>query len=199
MAYKDLRAFIAALEKAGELRRIAAPVSPKLEITEITDRVCKQHGPALLFENVPGYAMPVLTNAFGSFRRMALALGVEDVNQIAGEIRQLLSQQPPATLRHKVQAGVQLLNLSRYLPKTVSSGPCQEVVKTEGFSLRELPALRCWPQDGGAFITLPMVFTKCPDTGVRNVGMYRMRGTTAATRNWARGCPWRSRSAATRR
>ncbi|MBM3476065.1 MAG: menaquinone biosynthesis decarboxylase [Armatimonadetes bacterium] len=175
MAYHDLRDFIATLERAGELRRVTAPVSPELEITEITDRVCKANGPALLFGNVPGYQMPVLTNAFGSFRRMAMALGVDSVEEVAEEIRGLLRQQPPTSLGGKVRAGFQLLSLSRYLPKTVSSGPCQEVAKTEGFSLRELPVLKCWPQDGGPFITLPMVITKCPDTGVRNVGMYRMQ------------------------
>jgi len=175
VTYLDLRDFIAALERAGELRRVTAAVSPDLEITEITDRVCKQNGPALLFENVPGYRMPVLTNAFGSFRRMAMALGVDSVEEVAQEIRGLLRQQPPTSLRGKVRAGLQLLSLSRYLPKSVSSGPCQEVVRTEDLSLRELPVLKCWPQDGGPFITLPMVFTQCPDTGVRNVGMYRMQ------------------------
>jgi len=175
MAYRDLRDFILALERAGELRRVQTPLSPDLEITEVTDRVCKQHGPALLFENAPGYGMSVLTNAFGSHRRMAMALGVEHVDTIAAEIRGLLRQEPPTSLRGKMRAGLQLLNLSRFLPKRVSSGACQEVVKTEGFSLRELPVLKCWPQDGGPFITLPMVFTQCPDTGVRNVGMYRMQ------------------------
>jgi len=175
MAYRDLRDFLTALEQAGELRRVTAPVSPELEITEITDRICKQHGPALLFESVRGHTMPVLMNAFGSSRRMAMALGVESIDEVAAEIRTLLTQPPPTSLRRKVGAGLQLLSLSRCLPKTVSSGPCQEVVKTEGFSLRELPVLKCWPQDGGPFITLPMVFTKCPDTGVRNVGMYRMQ------------------------
>ena len=175
MAYRDLREFIGRLERSGELRRISASVSPEFEITEITDRVCKRHGPALLFEDVCGYDIPVLTNAFGSPRRMAMALGVGDVEEVAGEIEALLTQKPPATLGEKVRAGVKLLGMSRYLPKTVSSGPCQEVAKTDDFSLLDLPILKCWPQDGGRFVTLPMVFSKCPDTGVRNVGMYRMQ------------------------
>jgi len=175
MAYRDLREFITCLEQAGELRRIAAPVSPELEITEITDRVSKRHGPALLFENVSGYDIPVLTNAFGSPRRMAMALGVADVEEVAGEIEALLTQKPPATLGEKVRTGVKLLGMAGYLPRTVSSGPCQEVAKTDHFSLLDLPILKCWPQDGGRFITLPMVFSECPDTGIRNVGMYRMQ------------------------
>lgn len=175
MAYRDLREFIGALEATGELHRVKVPVSPELEITEITDRACKARGPALLFENVRGHSMPVLTNAFGSFRRMAMALGVTDFEQVADQMRHLLNQRPPRALREKLRAGLQLWWLSSYAPKTIRSGACQEVVKTEGFSLRDLPVLKCWPQDGGPFITLPMVFTRCPDTGVRNVGMYRMQ------------------------
>ena len=175
MAYKSLRDFIDALEAAGELCRVTAPVSPKLEITEVTDRVSKQLGPALLFENVPGYDMPVLMNAFGSERRMAMALGVEDVEEVAEEIEGLLQQKPPTTIGEKMRAGAQLLAFSRYIPRSVSSASCQQIVKTDDATLDELPVLTCWPQDGGPFITLPMVFTRCPDTGVRNVGMYRMQ------------------------
>jgi len=181
MAYRDLRAFIRALEQAGELRRITAPVSRDLEITEVTDRVCKRLGPALLFGNVTGFEIPVLTNAFGTPRRMAMALGVQDIEEIAAEITALITQQPPTSLGQKVRAGLKLLGMSACLPKTVPSGPCQEVVQMEGFSLEELPILQCWPGDGGRFITLPMVFSRCPDTGIRNVGMYRMQvydGTT---------------------
>ncbi|MGQ9731355.1 MAG: menaquinone biosynthesis decarboxylase [Candidatus Zipacnadales bacterium] len=175
MAYRNLREFIKTLETAGELRRITAAVSPHLEITEITDRVCKQSGPALLFENVIGHSMPVLMNAFGSYRRMAMALGVTDLEEVGERIRHLIRQQPPTTFGGKLRAGLELLGLSRYLPRLVSAGPCQEVVRTGDFSLAELPVLTCWPEDGGPFITLPMVFTKCPDTGIRNVGMYRMQ------------------------
>ncbi len=175
MAYRDLREFIERLEQSGELRRIGASLSPELEITEVTDRVCKRGGPALLFGNVAGYDIPVLMNAFGSPKRMAMALGVDDVEEVAEEIETLLRQKPPSTLGEKVRAGLRLFGMSGYLPKSVSWGPCQDVVKAEDFSLLDLPILKCWPQDGGRFITLPMVFSKCPDTGVRNVGMYRMQ------------------------
>ena len=175
MAYRDLRAFIEALEQAGELRRVRAPVSCELEITEVTDRVCKQLGPALLFENVVGYHIPVLMNAFGSERRMALALGVEHLEAVAAEIAALTQSRPPETLGDKFRAGLRLLQIAQYLPRRVERAPCQEVVRETGFSLFELPVLKCWPQDGGRFITLPMVFTRCPERGTRNVGMYRLQ------------------------
>lgn len=176
MAYKDLRDFISTLEFRGMLKRVATEVDPVLEISEITDRVCKQYGPALLFEKVKGSSMPVLTNAMGSQERMALALGVESLDDIAEELSSLF--QPPEVpqgLLDKLKFLPKLAQLASYLPKTVKRAPCHEVIIKDNPSLRILPALKCWPQDGGRFITLPQVFTKDPETGARNVGMYRLQ------------------------
>jgi 4-hydroxy-3-polyprenylbenzoate decarboxylase len=186
MAYKDLREFIAALENQGELRRVAAEVDPCLEMTQIADRICKRGGPALLFENPkgsdppapdPGHrraGMPVLMNAFGSARRMAMALGVTEVEEIAERIRGLLEVQPPRRLKEKLTMLPKLGELLSYVPKTVRRAPCKEVVMDDP-SLDVLPILKCWPEDGGRFITLPLVFTQDPRTGARNVGIYRMQ------------------------
>lgn len=178
MAYQDLREFIAALEARGLLRRITEPVDCHLEITEITDRVSKMEGKdnvALLFENVKGYDMPVLMNAFGSYERMALALGVEKLDDVGDEIREIL-RIPYISLQHKMDV-VSLIPMAKKainFPKYVKKAPCQEVVELEP-DLDKLPILTCWPQDGGPFITLPLVFTKNPATGKRNVGMYRLQ------------------------
>ncbi|MHB8918041.1 MAG: menaquinone biosynthesis decarboxylase [Desulfocucumaceae bacterium] len=176
MAYQDLRDFISELDRRGLVRRIGAEVDPILEITEITDRVSKNGGPALLFENVRGYKIPVLTNAFGSMERMRLALGVSSLDDIGREIMDII-QPPelPTTLMDKLKALPKLAQLSSFLPKTVRSGPCKEVIIKDKPTMGELPVLKCWPHDGGPFITLPLVFTKDPETGRRNVGMYRMQ------------------------
>ncbi len=178
MAYKDLREFIEVLERRGLLKRIRAEVDCELEITEITDRVSKKEGRqnvALLFENVRGYDMPVLMNAFGSYERMALALGVEKLDDIAEEIREILKL-PYISLQNKFSV-VSLIPMAKKavnFPKYVKNAPCQEVVMDEP-DLDKIPILKCWPQDGGAFVTLPLVFTKNPETGKRNVGMYRLQ------------------------
>lgn len=176
MAYATLQDFVAMLEARGELRRITTPVDPVLEITEITDRVVKSGGPALLFERPKGYEVPVLINTFGSPKRVAWALGVEDVEEIAQEVASLLQPEVPRTLGGKLRLGLRLARLAPHLqPKLVKTGPCKEVIRRgEEASLDWLPILQCWPQDGGRFITLPLVFTKHPLTGKRNVGMYRM-------------------------
>ncbi|MDO8586591.1 MAG: UbiD family decarboxylase, partial [Armatimonadota bacterium] len=173
--YKDLRDFIARLEREGELKRITQPVDPVLEITEIADRVVKSAGPALLFEKPVGSEIPVLINAMGSDKRMAMALGVDDVAEIAAELEKTLRPEMGEGIIGKLKMLPTLAKLAGSLPKTVKSAPCQEVVR-EGndASLADLPILKCWPEDGGRFITLPMVITKDPHTGVRNVGMYRM-------------------------
>lgn len=171
MAYSSLRDFVSFLESKGQLARVKRPVSPDLEITEVADRVVKQSGPALLFENPTGYDVPVLINHFGSFERMAWSLGAEKLDDIAGEIVNLMRTKPPSGLMGKIEMLPKLLQLSASFPKTVSSAPCQEVVRED---LDFLPVLKCWPDDGGRFITLPIVFTKDPETGLRNVGMYRM-------------------------
>jgi len=175
MAYKDLREFIQALEKAGELKRIPFEVDPYLEITEFADRSVKQNGPALLFEKAKGSAIPVLINAFASMRRMEIALEVNSVEEIADRITEYLEMKMPQGLIGKLKMLPKLAEMGSFFPKTVSTGPCKEVIRREGFSLMEYPILHCWPKDAGRFITLPLVFTKNPDTGKRNCGMYRMQ------------------------
>jgi len=181
MAYRDLRDFIQKLEEEGELRRIQVPVSPELEITEIADRVMRQAGPALLFEKPCGYDIPVLINAMGSLRRMSLALGVQDLGEIEREIAEILRIEVPDTLFGKISMIPRYGRLATYGPRLVSRGKCQEVVHMSDASLEDLPILKCWPEDGGRFITLPMVFSKDPHTGIRNVGMYRMQVYDART------------------
>ncbi|MGQ9558661.1 MAG: menaquinone biosynthesis decarboxylase [Desulfurispora sp.] len=176
MGYRDLRSYMQALEQRGLLRRISTEVSVELEITEITDRVVKAGGPALLFENVRGYNMPVLTNAFATYRHMCLALQVESLDDIGRELMQYLRPpELPSSFLDKLKALPKLAQLASFLPKTVRQAPCQEVIIKDPPSLRHLPVLKCWPDDGGPFITLPLVFTKDPETGQRNVGMYRMQ------------------------
>ncbi len=198
LAYDDLRAWIKALEKAGELKRITEEVSPELEITEITDRVSKMGaaggshpkgraktagsyapgGPALLFENVKGHpGHKVLINQFGSERRMAMALGVERLDEIAERIKGLMNVKAPEGLFDKLKMLPQLGALTSAFPKTVSAkdAPCKEVILRDAFDLNAFPILKCWPHDGGRFITLPCVHTRNPSSGRRNIGMYRMQ------------------------
>jgi 4-hydroxy-3-polyprenylbenzoate decarboxylase len=174
MPYNSLADFVQVLERAGELKRIAHPVKVELEITEIADRVMKGGGPALLFENVVGKQMPVLINAFGSHKRMALALGVPDIEDIARDIARLIQTKPPKSFKDKFHLLGELIKLAGIPPKLVKEGPCQEVIKQEP-DLNMLPVLTCWPGDAGPFITLPMVFSKDPVKGTRNVGLYRMQ------------------------
>lgn len=176
MAYRDLQDFINYLEMNGELKRITTEVDCELEITEITDRVSKQYGPALLFENVKGYDMPVLINAFGSRKRMAMSLGVKDVNDISEDILEFiqLADSVPQSMLDKVKLLPKLAEVSSFIPRVVKKGICQEVVHNKP-SLDILPILKCWPEDAGKFITLPQVYTKDPETGKRNVGMYRLQ------------------------
>jgi 4-hydroxy-3-polyprenylbenzoate decarboxylase len=174
MPYNSLAEFVQVLERAGELRRIAHPVKAELEITEIADRMMKSAGSALLFENVAGKSMPVLINAFGSMKRMALALGVNDVEEIAANIAKLLQTKPPKSFKDKFHLLGELVKLAGIPPKIVKEGPCQEVIERAP-DLNLLPVLTCWPGDAGPFITLPMVFSKDPVKGTRNVGLYRMQ------------------------
>jgi 4-hydroxy-3-polyprenylbenzoate decarboxylase len=176
MAFRDLRDWIALLEREGELARVAAEVDPDLEITEIVDRTVEAGGPALLFERPKGSTHPVLINQFGTERRMCLALGVERLDEVAAKVSDVLEMQPPQGLVEKVRGLRKLKSLADSLPKTVSRGACQEVVLTgDRVDLGELPIQRCWPGDPAPFITLPAVITKDPRTGGRNVGMYRMQ------------------------
>lgn len=176
MAHKDLNAFIEVLRSLGELKEISAEVDPELEISAITDRVVKQGGPALLFSNVKGYpGIPVLINTFGSQRRMELALGTGSLDDIAAEIAQLIQLKIPASLIGKIQLLPHLARLANTQPKVVRSGPCQEVVETENPSMGAIPIIKCWPNDGGRYITFAQVITRHPELGTRNVGMYRLQ------------------------
>ena len=175
MAYRDLREFIRRLEKEGELKRISVEVDPVLEITEITDRVTKAGGPALLFEHPKGSRVPLAINLLGSHRRVNLALDVDSLGEVASRVKSFLDVQTPQGFLDKVKMLPKLAELGSFFPKTVKSGPCKEIIKKSDFSLAEFPILKCWPQDGGRYITWPMVITKNPGTGKRNVGCYRMQ------------------------
>ena len=188
MNYPSLREFIDRLEREGELLRIKESVSPILEITEITDRVSKQPGggKALLFENVEGSSMPVLINAFGSTKRMNMALGVHDIEDIPKRIERYIKIPPPSTLLDKAKLLPMLLQAAQFPPKLVQTAhpPCQEVVHLDNdIDLGAIPILQCWPDDAGRFITFPIVINRSADKKIRNVGLYRMqvydRKTTA--------------------
>ena len=175
MAYRDLRDFLKKLEKSGELQRVSAEVDPILEITELTDRGVKAGGPAFLFERPKGSSVPAVTNLVASKRRMNLALEVDSLDEIADRVRSFIDVQSPQGILEKLKLLPKLAEIGAFFPKTVRSGDCQEVVKTEGFSLLDFPILQCWPQDGGRYITWPLVITKNPENGKRNVGTYRMQ------------------------
>ncbi len=175
MPFESLRAFVEALRKAGEVHVVTAPVDPYLEISEITDRVVKAGGPALLFSNVRGSKFPVLTNQFGSQRRMSIALDAARLDEVAARLRGLLDITPPGpSLGAKLGALKQFAPLANAIPKIVRDAPSQEVVLREP-DLTKIPVLTTWPLDGGPFITLPLVITKDPRTNRPNVGMYRMQ------------------------
>lgn len=175
MAYKNLQAFIKVLENAGELKRVKVEVDSYLEITEITDRVSKAGGPALLFENVKDSEFPVLTNAMGSDKRMALALGVNNMDEVASLIEEFIDMSNYMGLMNKIKSLPMLSRLATVFPiKLSKKGACQEIIDMDP-DLTKLPVLQCWPQDGGRFVTLPLVFTKDPETDIQNVGMYRMQ------------------------
>ena len=212
MPAHDLQSFVAELERRGWLKRISAPVDPRLEICEITDRVTKSGGPALLFENVAGSRFPLLINAFGTRERMCLALGAASFEEIAERVRHVLRPEVPTTLVQKLKKLPELAQLASLAPRIVKGGVCQEVVHTGDADLFSLPVMKCWPLDGhpelcggspaqvasagvssvnagsaasaaspapsadvGRYITLGAVFTKNPDTGERNIGMYRVQ------------------------
>ncbi|MFM9051887.1 MAG: menaquinone biosynthesis decarboxylase [Bacteroidota bacterium] len=174
--YRDTQHWIETLERAGELVRIKTPVDPKLEITEITDRISKQYGPALLFENT-GTGFPVLINSMGTERRMAMALGVSKLDDIAADMEALFKElmSPKDSIMDKLKLLPKLGAVASWMPKTIRGrGACQQVIDMDP-DLTKLPVLTCWPEDGGPFVTLPIIHTKDPHTGSRNVGMYRMQ------------------------
>lgn len=189
MAYKDQQHFIDTLEKAGELVRIKAFVDPRLEMAEITDRMSKQPGggKALLFENT-GYDFPVLMNGYGSEKRMCMALGVHHLDDVAREIENLfkLLSSPKEGILDKLKLLPKLSQFASWMPKVKKGrGECQEVVMKEP-DITKLPVITCWPKDGGPFVTLPIIHTKDPTNGSRNVGMYRMQvfGPTLTGMHW---------------
>ena len=179
--FDNLQDYINLLDERSQLARISLPVSPLLEITEITDRVVKSspdHNKALLFENLPGYSIPVLINMFGSAQRMAWALGVDDLNELNDQLARVIDLRLPQGWKESVQRGRDLFQVFKSIglrPKKVKQAPVQQIVHTQDASLNSLPILKCWPKDGGQFITLPQVITRDPQTGIRNVGMYRLQ------------------------
>lgn len=181
MPTNDLRQFIELLDQRGQLARINSPVSAELEITEIADRVSKslpEQNKALLFENVDGQAIPVLINAFGSPQRMALALGVGDLEELNHSLAKLIDPRLPQGMKEMLGRGQDILGALKSIglgPKKVKNAPVQEVCLQDEASLDLLPVLKCWPKDGGRFITLPQVITRDPQSEARNVGMYRLQ------------------------
>ena len=176
MAYANLQTFIAELERRGELLRVREPVSHALEITEVADRMVKKGGPALLFENVPGKDFPLVIGLYGTRKRMALALGVEDLDDVGERIRDLLDVKLGGGLLGLASNLPKLKELAALPPKRVRGGPVQETIwRGDEVDLGRLPVLKCWPGDGGPFVTLPLVISKHPETDEVNIGMYRMQ------------------------
>jgi 4-hydroxy-3-polyprenylbenzoate decarboxylase len=181
LPFDDLRQWIAALDRAGELKRIQTEADPILEIAEITDRVSKSKsgkpgGPALLFQNIKNHPnSQLLINQFGSDARMKLALGVTSFDEFADRIRMFMDVKSPQGFLDKLKMLPLLTEAGKFFPKTVPTGPCKEVIKRDHFSLLDFPILQCWPQDAGRFITLPCVTTRDPKSGKRNLGMYRLQ------------------------
>lgn len=175
MAYKDLQDFVKHLEEKGQLRRIKTEVDAELEITEIADRVSKKYGPALLFENVKGSEYPVLINAMGTYERMSMALGVEKLDDIGNDIEDFIDMTNYLGIMKKFKAVPRLARLATVFPiKLPTKGSCQEVIDHDP-DLSKLPVLKCWPGDAGRFFTLPIVITKDPESGIQNMGMYRLQ------------------------
>jgi 4-hydroxy-3-polyprenylbenzoate decarboxylase len=182
MAWADLRAFLGDLEKHGELRRIKAPVDPRLEVTEIVQRVVRAGGPALLFENPVGSDLPLAINVFGTEKRMARALGVEKLDDLGTRIADMLRPELPHGFSGMRDALGKAARLTNMPPKKVRTAPCQDVVyKGDEVDLFRLPGLLSWPDDGGAFLNLGLTHTRHPETGARNLGMYRLQRHDART------------------
>lgn len=181
MTFDGLAEFVAFLKKRGELVEISEPVSCELEITEIADRVMKSKGggPALFFNNIKESRHPLIINTFGSANRMAWALGVEKLDDKVREIEELVQIPEPKTLLDKIKMLPLLKKVSDFMPRHVSTGPVKEVVQKQGFDLFEFPIMKCWPQDGGRYITFAQVITHDPVKNKRNVGMYRVQVTGA--------------------
>src|SRR6202048_191161 len=180
--YADLKEYLAALEAAGELHRVTVPVDPTLEISEVVTRTVRAKGPALLFERPTRGTMPVAMNIFGSHRRMAMALGVDDVNEIGARIGELVKPELPVGWAGVRDGLGKLLQLKSVPPKMVRSAPCQEVVyRGKDVDLGMLPGLQTWPGDGGIFHNFGLTHTKHPETGKRNLGLYRLQQHSPTT------------------
>ena len=163
MVFENLKDFIEFLESKNDLCRISTEVDSELEISEITDRTIKSGGPALLFENVKGFDIPVVTNIFGTHERVAWALGVENSSDLTEKVRDILGivKTPPKSMLEKLKTLKDLVGVARTQPKIIKKAPCQEVVNTgDDINLKALPHLKCWPMDGGKYITLPLVISK---------------------------------------
>jgi len=191
--FSDLRSFVEELDRRGQLRRVTVPVDPILEIAEIADRVSKSQaagnapppptdpvhggrgGSALLFDNVKGSNIPLAINLYGSYERMRIALGCETFETLADRIEALLRPELPTTLMDKIRKLPDLARLAGFAPKVVRNGICQQVVRTDDANLFDLPVIQCWPGDAGRYITFAGIYTKDPDSGDRNVGMYRVQ------------------------
>ena len=178
--YKNLRHFLNALDKAGELKHIRKQVSSYLEISKLTDTASKSPngGKALFFENVKGSSFPVVTNIFGSYKRICMALEVNHLDQLGARIKKIISFTPPKNLKEVFSGIHDAISYTKFFPKHIKSGipACQEIIfQNENVDLSILPVLHCWPKDAGPFITLPLVFTKSPLNGKPNAGMYRMQ------------------------
>ncbi|MCX8042709.1 MAG: menaquinone biosynthesis decarboxylase [Desulfobacterota bacterium] len=174
MAYKDLQDYLQTLDACRELHRVRVIVDPVLEITELADRMVKTGGPALLFENVKGSIYPVAVNLFGTLERTCRALGVTTLDEIAARITALIPSVAPSSLADKLKLLLRLKDIAGLQPKSIRSAPVQQIIEQPA-DLTTLPVLQCWPKDGGKFITLPLVITKHPDTGIQNIGMYRIQ------------------------
>lgn len=174
--YNSTWEHIRALEAAGELVRIKAEVDPVLEVTEIATRVMRGYGPALLFERVKGSRIPLLINTYGSYRRMCMALGVETLDEISDRITSLIEIKPPTSLKESLKMLPHLAQVRKFPPRSSKSAPCQQtVLRGDQVDLGLLPIIKCWPEDGGKYITLPQVITRNPETGAQNLGMYRLQ------------------------
>ncbi len=185
--FEDLRDYLNVLEKKGELKRIKQEVDPILEIAHIADRVVKERGPALLFENVKNSDIPVVMNLFGTEQRMACALGVKKLDDLGEKLKDFLQPEMPVGLFRKLKLISKMGKFLNFKPKTVNIGRCQEIVEKK-VDLEKLPILKTWPKDGGKFLTFPLVFTKNPTTGILNCGMYRMQvmGKDKTAMHWHR-------------
>ncbi|MBI4649765.1 UbiD family decarboxylase, partial [Candidatus Desantisbacteria bacterium] len=180
--YKDLRHYISSLEENNWLMRVKTEVNAELEIAEISNRMTRSNGPALLFEKVTGYTYPVLINAFGSMERMSHALCVNNLEEIGTRIEEIIKLKAPDSLIGKIRSVPKWYNIIKsFRHKILNDGPCKEIIKKEDASLENFPVIKCYPGDGGKYITLPIVITKDPETKNRNVGMYRMQVFDAKT------------------